>query len=207
MLEVPAEAVAPPVGARGEVRTRISKYKQRLWQPLSRICFHLRICLSVFFHAQPPQKKKNYSPTRTLTHKFISFSIPSSQFTLPFSCVITAEDCGTQIIEGKKKIDIGTADIGWVGSLCKFHSAHTHTHSCPNLSQPLGWCECVCGKPSDCLGRLILFHTPTNPPLAFTLTQSIHLKRRPSSLPPPSHQLIHTHTHQTNPIIWNTERK
>lgn len=67
------------------------------------ICFRLQICLSVFFHTKP----EYYSPTRTLRHKFISFSIPSSQFTLPLRCLITAEDCGTQMIEKKKKTDIG----------------------------------------------------------------------------------------------------
>lgn len=36
-----------------------------------------------------------YSPTRTLKYS-VSFSIPSSQFTLPFRCLITAEDCGIQ---------------------------------------------------------------------------------------------------------------
>lgn len=90
-----------PAGRSDEVwlsRARLfSKCKQRHSRALSRICLCLRICLGVCFfffcsHTQPPK----YSQTRTLTHKFISFSIPSSQFTLHLSCLIAAEDCGTQ---------------------------------------------------------------------------------------------------------------
>lgn len=50
-------------------------------------------------------------------------SIPSSQFTLPFSCVITAEDCGTQMIEEKNRY---WKSWYWLGcSQCKFQPQST----------------------------------------------------------------------------------
>ncbi len=110
-----------------EVHGTISKCKQSHSWLLSSIRLCLRIWLAFFFPLTSPQK---YSPTRTLTHKFISDSIPSSQFTLSFSCLITAEDCGTQSWwRGEKKNRYWKSRY-WPGSL-----------SSPNPSWPWGGIE------------------------------------------------------------------
>lgn len=95
-LELSAHAGTAPLEGSSEVWQRCT----RLFLNVNRGIHNHRVtsvsvCRSASSCLFFPTRSPKYSQTRTLKYS-MSFSIPSSRFTLPFRCLITVEDCGTQ---------------------------------------------------------------------------------------------------------------